>query len=316
MLIRAAILSIVLAGSATAQATPIPDPILKIRAMVYDIDRNNKNYRTVQASRDDLGLERRSVENGWLRAYCDGTNLREILAQDDGETITGTRRFYFDHDSLFFYFLHNGQGQPNGKDPYPERTELEEERLYFAGGKLIRWIIADGRIGDFKSPAALSHAQTVLAEAHEYQQIMAGCTPRPRTQDIGKSARNSVALHDAAYAVIQKELPWYIRVGTRVDSLGLANLDAYCSSDAVRILVTNDDQGGSDRYYFDRDELFLVVSQPKQPAPEQRVYFTDGKIVRWLVGSTPRTLTSGQDESTWLSKADKYKLVMHRCDSR
>src|SRR5881409_627486 len=115
----------------SASGQSAADSVAKHGARYQLIERSLVSYNHATADMDSLGLERQSTDGGSLHAYCDGTTIRLLVADYYGETVDGTLRFYFDHDSLFFVFVQIRRGHPNGKDAYPKRTMIERERFYF-----------------------------------------------------------------------------------------------------------------------------------------------------------------------------------------
>ena len=127
---------------------------------------------------DSLGLERQSTDGGSLHAYCDGTTIRLLVADYYGETVDGTLRFYFDHDSLFFVFVETRRGQPNGKDAYPKRTMIERERFYFTSDRLIRWLGLKNKPQSVSTSAAKQQEDELLADARRLRATMPACQPK------------------------------------------------------------------------------------------------------------------------------------------
>jgi hypothetical protein len=283
------------------------DPVARHRALYQLIEGNVKKYRSVQADREALHLEQRSVEGGWLRAYCDGSEIRKIFAEDDGEEYTGTSSFYYDNDSLFFVFIRNGEGHTTATSgPYPERTEFQEERLYFAEGKLIRWLGNDNKPHDVTTRASERHGADMLAEGNHYHDLMAGCNPEPETGAPVVDEHMSYTLVGVKddYEEIEGELPKY-----RHAQIG--SLEAYCQGKGPRLLIAS----GTDWYYFNNDSLFFVYRATA--TEEERYYFEGGKLIRWLGNrNAPHDPKSAEGRTAavrLIATANKYRRSMPEC---
>lgn len=152
-------------------------PVARPRATNHVIERGLGRYRRADADMDSLGLEPRSTDGGRLTAYCDGPAIRLLVADYFGESGDATDRFYFDHDSLFFVFSESRRGHPDGKDPYPPRTIVEDERFYFVGERLIRWLDPKGKPQHVTSHDAEEQSRQLLADARRLRAVMPGCQP-------------------------------------------------------------------------------------------------------------------------------------------
>jgi len=259
----------------------------KHRALYQTIENKVSTYRTTQANREALGLEDRSVESGWIQAYCDGNEIRKIFEEDDGETFTGTRSFYFDHDSVFFVYRHDGHGEMTATSgPYPKRTEIDDERLYFTDGRLVRWLGNKNKPMDITSDSAKRRAEEYLTEAREYHDMMPACKPKPRTMPVDTTnADKAVASIRAIYDVIERERPTYHHATATLDTLGIepkrhGTIDAYCHDGAVRVMVVTQPTS-KDTYYYDRESMVFLFRQHPNGG-EERFYFSGPKLVRWL----------------------------------
>ena len=258
-------------------AESVADQIAKIRAMYQRIVANKARYRVAQIAREELAIENRSIDGGIVAAFCDGSELPFIYTEDDGEMSSGRASLYYDHDSLFFAMYENGS-----RGRLSDGWTWHPERLYFANGKLIRRIAGSDR--DTSSYDMNIRAREVLVEAEQYHRLMAECKPHPRTPDLTTAPPNSIALHEEIYAIIQRELPTYRQVS--VPKPDAVTLDAYCAEGELRIIVIHHN-GAADRYYYDRSNIFLAIIQ------DQRFYFTDDSLVRWVgPDSVPRDLSS------------------------
>lgn len=153
-------------------------PVARHRATYHVIERRLGRYRRADADMDSLGLEPRSTDGGRLTAYCEGAAIRLLVADYFGESGDATDRFYFDHDSLFFVFSQSRRGHPDGKDPYPARTIVEDQRFYFVGDRLIHWLEPNGKPQNVTSRDAEEQGRQLLADARRLRAAMPGCQPR------------------------------------------------------------------------------------------------------------------------------------------
>lgn len=285
------------------------DPLARHRAAFQLIEGNLEKYRSVQADREALHLEQRSVEGGWLRAYCDGSDIKKIFAEDDGEEYTGTSSFYYDHDSLFFVFIRNGHGHTTATSgPYPERTEFHEERLYFANGKLIRWFSNDNKPHDVTTRASERRGADMLAEGNRYHDLMAECNPKAGAGDPVVDERLSYTLVgiQGDYREIEGALPRY-----RHAKMDTGSLEAYCEGKSLRLLLV----GRTDWYYFKNDSLFFVYRASH--SEEERYYFDGGKLIRWLGNRNaphdPNSDEARKAAARLIETVNHYRRLMPEC---
>jgi len=111
--------------------------VAEIRRWYAVIEQEVPTYRQVR--RDLSGF---SVEGGKLDAYFDNASLRKLVAIDSAESGRRMRRFYYRADSLVF--VHE-LTEPYVHPPDSATVRRKEDRYYFAGGRLIRWIDDRGR---------------------------------------------------------------------------------------------------------------------------------------------------------------------------
>ena len=277
------------------------DQIARIRAMYQQVVADSAKYHVVLSTRAELGLEQRSVNGGMIAASCLGAEVPRILAEDDGDNGPAQiASFYFDHDSLFFAFYRDGFDIPQ----HPVKWHWDEERLYFANGKLIRRIV-NGGVSDGSSAEEQDRAKAVLLEAEQYHSLVEGCKPKSKktTADRVSDADDSADLYDhnsVGYAHVTAKAP------------GGESVEAYCTVLGVRVILAHV-EGDVDRYYFDLETgiFSLAVRQ------SQRFYFYDTTMIRWADKGIEQDLTSTQARrwhDQWLSNARQYEpLVMPLC---
>jgi hypothetical protein len=140
-----------LAHPASANNPQAKEAISSIRERYAAINKNLAKYRVVK--KELLGF---STEGGELVAYIDGASVVKIAATHQGETGRSLEEFYYRDGELIFVF--------HRRDTYDEPmsgkvSKTAEERFYFAGGRLIRWLDSRGRAvgpgrGDYRQAQA------------------------------------------------------------------------------------------------------------------------------------------------------------------
>jgi hypothetical protein len=165
-------------SSRTVRAQAAADPVATHRAAYQLIERSLPRYRQASADMDSLGLERQSADGGNVKAYCDGSTLRLLVADYYGESGDATYRFYFDHDSLFFVFLNSRRGLRSEGNPYPERTIREHQRFYFTDAHLIRWLNPKNISQSLSSASAKRWERELLEDSHRLSAAMPECEPK------------------------------------------------------------------------------------------------------------------------------------------
>ncbi len=124
-------------AAAVEDTTPTQDPrVLSTRQWYKEVNRNLPRYRKVVK---DLQV---STEGGLLTAWFDGASLVKIATGIYGETGRAFEEYYFQGDKLIFAFV---QIQRYA-GIFGKIVSNEKERFYFEGGRLYRWVKADGRI--------------------------------------------------------------------------------------------------------------------------------------------------------------------------
>lgn len=140
---RRSALAVLIGGSAAlAQAPPATDTTSEMqavraaRATFAEVERDRATYRRVE--RTVLGLSTEGAEVVGL--YC-GDELRAIEATYFGETGRVVERTYFAGGGpVFIYRDYHVYDQPFGRV-----VAHNEDRFYFAGGELRRWIDHEGK---------------------------------------------------------------------------------------------------------------------------------------------------------------------------
>jgi hypothetical protein len=116
--------------------------ILSIRNEVNTINKNLKKYTKKTKDVDDISLE--GTEATY---YSSGRGLLKISAKMFGESYNAIGEFYYQGEELIFAYLRfNRYDTQIGLKKAPKVVKVEEKRLYFAGGDLIKLLIGKKQI--------------------------------------------------------------------------------------------------------------------------------------------------------------------------
>ena len=150
------------------------DSIRVIRERYALIQRDTLKYPARTRGMDDF-----STQGGELTAYYQGGALRKIVALFLGEGGRATQEYYFWDGRLFFSLVttqYYGRSIYDAPSTRRGRKYIAEDRFYFAGGKLIRWVDSTGKT----VPAVLAEGrgQAVQAEADQFSRCASPWPPR------------------------------------------------------------------------------------------------------------------------------------------
>jgi len=125
----------------TVFAQSVEKQIVSIRAEVTAINNNAKNYK--KTTKDVEGV---SLEGTEATYFVSGKGLKKIVAKIYGESFQSTMELYYQGEDLIFAFekmsKYNGSvGMDNLKV-----VRVEESRMYFSGGKMIRYLLGKKQI--------------------------------------------------------------------------------------------------------------------------------------------------------------------------
>ena len=176
--VAVAVLGAMFAAGSSIGAQRGDELVARHRAVYSSVEQSLRSYQHAAASMDTLGLDRQSTDGGQIEAYCERGTIRLLVADYYGETGDATDRFYFDHDSLIFVLGESRRGRPNGRDPYPKRTIIEHERLYFSSDRLVRWLSNKSVAVAVTSPEARERADALLNDARRFKAVMPMCHPK------------------------------------------------------------------------------------------------------------------------------------------
>lgn len=116
--------------------------ILSIAKQVNTINKNLKKYTKKKKDVDDISLEGTAATY-----YVSGKGLMKISAKMYGETYNAVGEFYYQGEEMIFAFLKlNKYDTQIGLEKPVKVVKVEEKRLYFSGGELIKLLIGKKQI--------------------------------------------------------------------------------------------------------------------------------------------------------------------------
>jgi hypothetical protein len=147
-----------------AADTSIDEKVKVIRAKYAEIENELKGYRQVKRDLPD-----ESAEGGQLTAYFKGATLRKLSARFFGETGKALEEYYFVENELIFVLRVDTRYTKPNSGVVRNKTE---QRFYFVGGKLIRWLNPDNRdvTADLARP---ERERELLTDAKKYSALVA-----------------------------------------------------------------------------------------------------------------------------------------------
>jgi hypothetical protein len=151
-------------GSFRAADPGVEEKVKSIRAKYAEIENELKGYRQVKRDLPD-----ESAEGGELTAYFKGATLRKLSARFFGETGKALEEFYFVENELIFVLRVDTRYNKPNSGVVKNKTE---QRFYFAGGKLIRWLSPDNK-DVTADPAKGERERELLAAAKKYSDMAA-----------------------------------------------------------------------------------------------------------------------------------------------
>lgn len=148
-------------GSLRAADPGVEGKVTSIRAKYAEIERELKDCRQVKRDLPD-----ESAEGGELTAYFKGAILRKLSARFFGETGKALEEYYFVENELIFVLRVDTRYTKPNSGVVRNKTE---QRFYFAGGKLIRWLNPDNK--DVTADPARPERE-LLADAKKYSDMV------------------------------------------------------------------------------------------------------------------------------------------------
>lgn len=154
---------IFVAASIQAADSAVEEKVKIIRAHYAEIEGSLRNCK--QVKRD---LPGRSAEGGELVAYFKGPSLQKLSAKFLGETGEALEEYYFWENQLIFVLRVESHYTKPMSGVVKTKTE---ERFYFAGGGLIRWLNAQSK--DVATSAKKSaRERDLIADAKTYSALV------------------------------------------------------------------------------------------------------------------------------------------------
>lgn len=157
------------------------DSLVNIVRKKYQQIRNDlKTYDTVS-----VDLEEESTEGGEATGYYAKKDLKLISLEYFGETGKKTIEYYFDKGQLFFAYERNytynrpiywdkeRMKENNDTEVHdPAKKKIEEDRYYFSGTKLIRWLDKDKKQADLTKGTNKLVGQGLIVHASKIRDLL------------------------------------------------------------------------------------------------------------------------------------------------
>lgn len=138
-----------------------------------DIQAIRERYEQIQGSLQRCQIvtreiEGESAEGGELKAWRLDAAMVKMAATHYGESGRKTQEFYLKGSEVVFFFeVTSTYDKPlSGKV-----VSREEERLYFSGGKLFRWLNAKKKLVDVTTNEAAKRSSSILLDAARFARL-------------------------------------------------------------------------------------------------------------------------------------------------
>ena len=132
-------LAVLLLSQTALAASPADAVVLEARRKFTEINSRESTFK--QDARMVSGV---SAEGAEVTAFREGTAIRKLVLEALGETGKRRAEYYFDGGRLFFAFIQTIRYDSHIMETLSGKTLKEkvsgEDRLYFADGKLVRWL--------------------------------------------------------------------------------------------------------------------------------------------------------------------------------
>jgi hypothetical protein len=142
------------------------DPIETIREQYATINKSAAGYK--KAKKELSGF---SLEGGELVAYFDGPKIMKIVASHFGEGGKVVEEYYYWDDQLIFIYRKDSAYDKPGSGKV---VHTSENRFYFSGDRLIRWV-------DENKKQVASGSSEYLEKEKEYLQLSGEFTAGARS---------------------------------------------------------------------------------------------------------------------------------------
>jgi hypothetical protein len=118
------------------------DDVSAIRNQVSTINRNLRKYTKKTKDVEDI-----SVEGAQATYYTSGRGLLKVSVKMYGETYNAIGDFYYQGEELIFAYVKlNRYDTQIGLKKAPKVVKVEEKRLYFTDGNLVKLLIGQRQI--------------------------------------------------------------------------------------------------------------------------------------------------------------------------
>lgn len=135
--------------------------VAEIRREVTAINKSLKTYK--QKKKD---VEANSTEGAESTYYSSREDLKKITAKIYGETYNATADFYYrDRKLIFVYFKLNRYDTQIGLSKPVKVIKIEEERLYFADGKMFKLLV--GKLDEKSGSEKWQNSEREMLELSE-----------------------------------------------------------------------------------------------------------------------------------------------------
>ena len=146
--------------SQTVSVAQGTDPIASIRQHYAQINRSVPLYKKVKKE-----LSGFSAEGGELLAYFHGPSVMKIVATFLGESGKASEEYYFWDGQLIFVLRKDFQYSTPLSGKVIKTTE---NRFYFSGGKLIRWIDENAKEVAYEAPTYQEKQKEYLESSKQF----------------------------------------------------------------------------------------------------------------------------------------------------
>ena len=157
-------------------AAKVDDGVREIRQEFWHVQSSISTLQKTQ--RILFGI---STEGAAVTAYRENGVIRKIVVEALGETGKYLADFYFENKRLIFSHIrlidYGGHIMEAREEKHLRDEIVEEDRFYFADGKLIKWMRFEEQTLPYK-PGYEEKGQSVLGEAKSFMLLME--TPPPK----------------------------------------------------------------------------------------------------------------------------------------
>jgi hypothetical protein len=232
---RAAALSVLVGAALVIQphlavSQAATDDVAAIRARYGAINRDLPRYAVATLRLNDY-----AAEGADITAHFEGDELKKLVISYLAETDPGKEEYYFAQGSPFFIFRYKRRAA----DGNSSRNEVDENRFYFAAGRLIRWIDENGRLLVIDQPEARREQNHLLSEARILASLISGA---PRAIPALSASKPKDGSGTDAAREIQNRIQLAARHQQTMRAEGCADCTVWVSGSGNRTLNIIDPQ--------------------------------------------------------------------------